>query len=111
MSRLSQALILLAGVLPPVPGCSCSRPLHTGFVVAEGPAADAHGNLYFTDQKDRPGKIYRVDPSGKLWLVSGDSNRAHGLKVNARGEIVACQVSGQVVAFSPDGSSCRVLTA
>lgn len=105
------ASIIVAGFVAAGGGCSRYCPLYSGFILAEGPAADPHGNLYFTDQNDRPGKIYRVDPAGRLCLFNGNSNRAHGLKINAQGEIVACQISGQVVAFSPDGSSCRVLTS
>ena len=38
--------------------------LHTDFKFTEGPAADAKGNVYFTDIPDE--KIYKVDAEGKL---------------------------------------------
>src|SRR5262245_25556630 len=111
MPSLRRALLLLACLLGTSSGCSSFPPLYTGFALTEGPAADRHGNLYFTDHRDRPGKIYRIDPAGRLSLFVGDSGRAHGLKINAQGEVVACQLDGQVVAYAPDGSSCRILTA
>jgi gluconolactonase len=86
------------------------RLVATGFVYTEGPAADRQGNLYFTDYRDGPGKIYRLDTCGGLQLVVADSGRANGLKVSPTGEVIACQVEGQVSAFRPDGSCSRVLT-
>ncbi len=83
-----------------------------GFVYLEGPADDRHGNLYFSDMKDGPGKIYRLDAAGKLEVVVAHSERSNGLAINAQGEIVACQSrTGRVVAYAPDGSSCRVIAA
>jgi gluconolactonase len=81
---------------------------HTGFVFTEGPASDGHGTLYFTDLRARPGRIYKVNPDGRLSLFVADSGRANGLAVSAGGEVIACQTRGRVVAYRPDGS-CRVL--
>src|SRR5687768_8910682 len=85
--------------------------LWTGFRYTEGPVADGGGNLYFTDYKDGPGKIYRLDPKNQLCVFVGNSNRSNGLAINRRGEIVACQANGQVAAYSPDGLTYRVLTS
>ncbi len=111
MFRLTCPLVCLASLLAPATAPAQVQKLYTGFVYTEGPAADRHGNLYFTDYKDRPGKIYRIDTAGRLSVLVGDSNRANGLKINPWGEIVACQLNGRVVAYSPDGASCRVLTS
>jgi gluconolactonase len=82
--------------------------LHTGFAFTEGPAADRHGNVYFTDIPNE--KILKVDADGKLSVFRDKSNHANGLMVNAQGEIVACEMDGRIVAISPDGKSVRVLT-
>jgi gluconolactonase len=93
-----------------IPGLGPTGPitkLHTGFTFTEGPAADAEGNVYFTDIPNQ--RIHKVDPAGKLTTFREKSNFANGLMVNARGEIVACEMAGQVVAHSADGKSRRVL--
>jgi gluconolactonase len=81
--------------------------LHTGFKFTEGPAADRHGNVYFSDIPNE--RIHKVDADGKLSVFREKSNHANGLMLNAKGEIVACEGDGQVVAYSPDGKSHRVL--
>jgi gluconolactonase len=81
--------------------------LHTGFIFTEGPAPDRHGNVYFSDIPNE--RIHKVDKDGTLSIFREKSNRSNGLKVNARGGIVACEVAGRVVAISPDGKNVRVL--
>jgi gluconolactonase len=81
--------------------------LHSGFKFTEGPAADRDGNVYFSDIPNQ--RIHKVDKDGKLSVFREKSNRANGLKVNAKGEIVACEMAGRVVAISPDGKNVRVL--
>ncbi len=81
--------------------------LHTGFKFTEGPAADRDGNVYFSDIPNE--RIHKVDTEGKLSVFREKSNRANGLMLNAKGEVVACEGAGQVVAYSPDGKSRRVL--
>jgi gluconolactonase len=81
--------------------------LHSGFKFTEGPAADRDGNVYFSDIPNQ--RIHKVDADGKLSVFREKSNNANGLMLNAKGEIVACEMAGQVVAYSPDGKSRRVL--
>jgi gluconolactonase len=81
--------------------------LHSGFKFTEGPAADREGNVYFTDIPNE--RINKVDADGKLSVFREKSNHANGLMLNAKGEIVACEMDGQVAAYSPDGKSRRVL--
>jgi gluconolactonase len=81
--------------------------LHTGFKFTEGPAADRSGNVYFSDIPNE--RIHKVDKDGKLSVFRPKSNRANGLMVNAKGEIVACEMAGRVVAISPNGKKIRVL--
>lgn len=93
----------IAGLGPTGPAVK----LHTKFTFTEGPAADRDGNVYFTDIPNQ--KIHKVDTKGKLTLFRDKSNRANGLMVNAKGEVVACEMAGQVVAYGTDGKSRRVL--
>jgi gluconolactonase len=115
-TTLAVALITLAVVraadAPAIVGIGPAGPvqkLHTGFAFVEGPAADRAGNLYFSDI---PEKIMKLDAGGKLSVFREKSNNANGLMVNAKGEIVACEMgSGQIAAYSPDGRERRVLAA
>lgn len=81
--------------------------LHSGFLFTEGPAADRDGNVYFTDIPNQ--RIHKVDADGKLSVFREKSNHANGLMLNAKGEIVACEMDGRVAAYSSDGQSRRVL--
>jgi gluconolactonase len=71
--------------------------LHGNFDFTEGPAADAKGNVYFSDIPKE--KIYKVDLSGKLSVFVEGSNHANGLMFNSKGELVACEMDGQIVAY------------
>jgi gluconolactonase len=81
--------------------------LHSDFKFTEGPAADREGNVYFSDIPNE--RIHKIDAAGKLSLFREKTNRANGLMLNAKGEIVACEMAGQIVAYSADGKSRRVL--
>jgi gluconolactonase len=94
----------------PIPGIGPAgkiTKLHTGFKFTEGPAADKNGNLYFSDIPNE--RIHKVDAKGELSVFREKSNRSNGLKVNGKGEIVACEMAGRVVAISGDGKDVRVL--
>jgi gluconolactonase len=71
--------------------------LHTKFQFTEGPTPDAKGNVYFSDIPAE--KIYMVDLAGKLSVFVEKSNHANGLKFNSKGELVACEMDGQLVAY------------
>jgi gluconolactonase len=94
----------------PIPGVGPTGPikkLHTGFMFTEGPAVDAHGNVFFSDIPNE--RIHKIDTDGKLSVFREKSNFSNGLMVNAKGEVVACEMAGQVVAYSPDGKDRRVV--
>jgi gluconolactonase len=94
----------------PIPGIGPAGKivkLHTGFKFTEGPAADRAGNVYFTDIPAE--RIHRVDAEGKLSVFREKSGHANGLMFNAKGELVACEMDGRVVAVSPDGKAVRPL--
>ena len=80
---------------------------HTGFKFTEGPAADTEGNVYFTDIPNE--KIHKIDAQDQLSVFREKSNFANGLMVNAKGEVVACEMAGAIVALSTDGKERRVV--
>ena len=54
----------------------------------EGPAADALGNLFFTDSPRN--RIMVLRPGGKLEVWTDDSQDANGMRFDARGRLLAC---------------------
>jgi gluconolactonase len=116
MTRLAVPLLLLlaplaAGAEPRIPGVGPVAPVEKvrgDFKFVEGPTADAHGNLYFTDV--RSNRIHRLGTDGQLVVWRENTNAANGLMFNTKGDLVACEMgSGQVAAYSPDGKERRVL--
>ena len=74
-----------------------------GFTYTEGPAADAQGNLYFSDP--RASKIYRLDANGKPEVYVQNSFGANGLMFGPGGRLYACQNGKQqIVAYDPQGN-------
>ena len=80
---------------------------HTGFQFTEGPAADPTGVVYFTDIPNQ--RIHRIGLDGKLTTFLEKSFHANGLMINGAGELLACEMDGQVVAHSIDGKNRRVI--
>lgn len=95
------------GTIPGVGMTGPAKKVHTGFKFTEGPIGDADGNVYFTDIPNE--KIHRIDAQGELSVFREKSNFANGLMVNAKGEIIACEMAGAVVAISKDGKERRVI--
>jgi gluconolactonase len=83
--------------------------LQTDFKFTEGPAADAEGNVFFSDIP--ASKTYKVDLAGKLSIFREPSNSTNGMMFNAAGELVGCEMEGRVSAVGPDGKTVRVLAA
>lgn len=59
-----------------------------GFLFTEGPAADAKGNVYFTDQPND--RIMSWSVSGELTTFMQPSGRANGLDFDQEGNLWAC---------------------
>lgn len=57
----------------------------------EGPAADAAGNIYFTDISAVSRRILVLSPSGRLSTFRENSNGANGLVFDQRGRLIACE--------------------
>ncbi|MCC7174335.1 MAG: SMP-30/gluconolactonase/LRE family protein [Bryobacterales bacterium] len=55
----------------------------------EGPAADAAGNVYFTDLTSR--RIFLLPVKGRLSTFRENSNGANGLVFDERGRLIACE--------------------
>lgn len=55
----------------------------------EGPAADAEGNLYFTDV--RANKIHKIDTAGKVSTFLENTEGMNGLMFDKAGVLYACQ--------------------
>ena len=67
----------------------------------EGPAADAHGNVYFTDIPNN--KIYRIDADAKVSVFAENTGGANGLMFGPDGKLYACQMNrNRVVAYDKD---------
>ena len=84
------------------PGATLER-IADGFVFTEGPACDAGGNVYFTDQPNDRILKYSVD--GKLTTFLSPSGRSNGLCVDARGNLWACaDEKNELWCISPEGT-------
>ncbi|MBI3465241.1 MAG: SMP-30/gluconolactonase/LRE family protein [Planctomycetes bacterium] len=95
----------------PIAGIGPAGPivkLHTGFTFTEGPAADAEGNVYFTDV--RANRIHRVTPDGQLSTLLENSEGCNGLMFDNRGRLIACQGGlARVVAIDAASKQITVL--
>ena len=80
------------------------------FSFTEGPAVDAKGNVYFTDQPNN--KIYRWDgESGEITLFTDQSGRSNGMFFDAQGHLIACaDMDNQLWAFDMDGRNEVLVT-
>lgn len=72
------------------------------FAFTEGPAADAGGNVYFTDQPND--KIYIWSTEGKLSVFLDGCERSNGLYFDADGSLLACaDLHNRLVSFDRNG--------
>lgn len=76
----------------------------SGHQFTEGPAADARGNVYFTDV--RGSRIHRVGVDGTVSLFAEDTQRTNGLMFGADGRLYGCRGGDRsIVAYGEDGSA------
>jgi sugar lactone lactonase YvrE/formylglycine-generating enzyme required for sulfatase activity/phosphodiesterase/alkaline phosphatase D-like protein len=89
-------------------GASLSQ-LASGLHFTEGPAADAAGNVFFSDiQADT---IYKWSVSNQLSIFRTNSGGANGLGFDAAGNLLACEGdNGRLVSITPQGA-VTVLTS
>ncbi|MHC4620336.1 MAG: SMP-30/gluconolactonase/LRE family protein [Planctomycetota bacterium] len=82
------------------PGAKVEK-LAGGFRFTEGPAADAEGNVFFTDIPNN--RIHKWSVEGKLSTFREDSGGANGLYFDD-GNLLACEGGrGRLVSIDPDG--------
>ncbi|MCP4888145.1 MAG: SMP-30/gluconolactonase/LRE family protein [Planctomycetaceae bacterium] len=77
-----------------------------GFLFTEGPTDDGQGNLYFTDIPAN--RIYQVT-DGKKSVFVEPSLHCDGLMIDGVGQLLACQMDGQHVAYDVASGTSRVL--
>ena len=72
------------------------------FSFTEGPAADAQGNVFFTDQPNN--KIYKWSIDGKLSVFHDSPGRANGLYFDKSGNLYACaDLNNELWMIDPSG--------
>lgn len=76
--------------------------LADNFGFTEGPACDAEGNVFFTDQPNN--KIYRWSVEGKLTVFHESPGRANGLYFDKQGNLLACaDLNNELWLIDPQG--------
>ena len=76
--------------------------LGEGYGFTEGPAADRHGNVFFSDGQNN--SIHRWEPGRPVTLFTDDSTDAIGMMFNAAGELYVCEGAAyRIVAFDVPG--------
>lgn len=83
--------------------------VHGDFKFTEGPAADKNGVVYFSDIP--ASRVYRLESDDQVSVFREPSNHTNGSMFNAEGELVSCEMDGQVVVVSADGKQVRPLAA
>jgi gluconolactonase len=103
LSRSFMALLFVGGLCladDPIPGIGPVgeiKQVHTGFEFTEGPAADAAGNLYFTDIPRN--RIHKLDSSGQLSIFVEPSGHCNGLMI-VGDRLLACEMDGRLKQYS-----------
>jgi gluconolactonase len=112
MSRKWYGSAVLALLVVVVTGCSERsvvaegakvERLAGGFRFTEGPAADAGGNIFFTDIPNN--RIHKWSLDGKLSTFRENSGGANGLFFDKDGNLLACEgVGRRLVSIDPKGN-------
>ena len=77
--------------------------LTSGLQFAEGPAADATGNVFFSDVA--ADIVYTYSTGGQLSVFLQNSGGANGLFFDAQGNLIACESdNGRIVSIDPQGT-------
>jgi gluconolactonase len=85
------------------PGAELVR-LADGFKFTEGPAVDAEGNVFFTDQPNN--KILKWSVDGQLSVFHDSPGRANGLYFDKKGNLIACaDLNNELWSIDPRGKA------
>lgn len=84
--------------------------LSGSYSFTEGPAVDARGDVFFTDQPNN--RIYHWNcETGNITLFTDQSGRSNGMYFDARGNLIACaDMDNQLWAFDMNGRSKILIT-
>jgi gluconolactonase len=78
-----------------------------GFKFTEGPAADAEGNVFFTDVPND--NIHKIDLSGRLSVFVEQSHKTNGLMFGPGGLLYGCQNGmKRIVAYDKAGQPTTI---
>ena len=83
------AAALVAGICPAQPRPALEATPAATLAFTEGPAADAAGNIYFTEFINR--RILKLSGKGGFATFRENSNGANGLVFDDRGRLIACE--------------------
>ena len=78
--------------MPIIPADAVLERVSGGCTFAEGPAADAAGNVYFSDCPNDRIMCYQNDGTTTVWKQP--SRRANGMNFDAQGRLVTCCAGG-----------------
>ena len=121
--RLSNSLFLLACTFLSVMNVCAQAPsneivaegetpvrVSNSYSFTEGPAADARGDVFFTDQPNN--KIYHWDcESEEITLFTEQSGRSNGMYFDAQDNLIACaDMDNQLWEFDMQGHSKILIT-
>lgn len=71
------------------------------FSFTEGPAVDAQGNIFFTDQPNN--KIWKYGTDGNLSVFLNKAGRSNGMYFNAEGNLITCaDENNELWSITPD---------
>jgi gluconolactonase len=79
------------------------KKLADGFMFTEGPAADAQGNIFFTDIPNN--RIHKWSMDGELSTYRENTGGANGLYFDKKGNLLACEGRRRrLVSIDPQGN-------
>ncbi|MCC5940028.1 MAG: SMP-30/gluconolactonase/LRE family protein [Balneolaceae bacterium] len=78
------------------------------FSFTEGPATDADGNVYFTDQPND--HIWKYSVDGELTLFMDETGRSNGMYFDHDGNLLTCaDLNGEIWSISTDSKEVTIL--
>jgi gluconolactonase len=89
------------------PGATIKK-VQSGFTFTEGPAADAEGNIYFTDIPTE--KIFKWSyKDGSITLYREGTGQANGLMFDGKGQLIVCEMGNNRVTLDDLKGNISVL--
>ncbi|MEO8268649.1 MAG: alpha/beta hydrolase-fold protein [Aureliella sp.] len=83
------------------------REVSPGHELAEAPACNASGELFFCDSK--AGRIYRVGDDGKTRIFADQTGRITSLAFGPKGNLWGCKDGKQIVRYDAEGKETVVI--